>query len=122
MMLFSGTETVKQKQKFPFHFFFRFVVEGWGETREKCKEIFWFLHTRVREPVRGALYSVTTQSERTERFRATTRSARAISRHQDYQQNSFKLCPTNTASSLCSINTMMCKLLMNSLAIVANAK
>jgi hypothetical protein len=30
-------------------------VEGWGEeTREKCKEIFWFLHTRVRERVRGA--------------------------------------------------------------------
>ncbi len=45
----------KQNQKFPFHFFFRFAVEGWGEeTREKCKEIFWFLHTRVRERVRGA--------------------------------------------------------------------
>ncbi|MFH1236265.1 MAG: hypothetical protein V1685_05010, partial [Parcubacteria group bacterium] len=24
------------------------------EAREKCKEIFWFLHTRVRERVRGA--------------------------------------------------------------------
>jgi hypothetical protein len=55
MMLFSETETAKQNQKFPFHFFFRFAVEGWGEeTREKCKEIFWFLHTRVRERVRGA--------------------------------------------------------------------
>ncbi len=33
--------TPKQNQKFPFHFFFRFAVEGWGdETREKCKEIF----------------------------------------------------------------------------------
>jgi hypothetical protein len=54
-MLFSETETAKQNQKFPFHSFFRFAAEGWGEeTREKCKEIFWFLHTRVRERVRGA--------------------------------------------------------------------
>ena len=54
-LLFSETETAKQNQKFPFHFFFRFAVEGWGEeTRGKCKEIFWFLHTRVRERVRGA--------------------------------------------------------------------
>lgn len=58
--------TAKQNQKFPFHLFFRFAVEGWGEeTREKCKEIFWFLHTRVRERVRGALSRFTTQSERT---------------------------------------------------------
>ena len=70
--------TAKQNQKFPFHFFFRFAVEGWGEeTREKCKEIFWFLHTRVRERVRGALVRITTQSERTIRVQATTRSARA---------------------------------------------
>jgi hypothetical protein len=45
----------KQNQKFPFHFFFRFAAEGWGEeARGKRKEIFWFLHTRVRERVRGA--------------------------------------------------------------------
>ena len=70
--------TAKQNQKFPFHFFFRFAVEGWGEeTRGKCKEIFWFLHTRVRERVRGALVRITTQSERTMQFQATTRSARA---------------------------------------------
>ena len=51
----------KQNQKFPFHFFFRFAVEGWGEeTRGKCKEIFWFLHTRVRARVRGALVRITT--------------------------------------------------------------
>ena len=31
MMLFSETETAKQNQKIPFHFFFRFAVEGWGE-------------------------------------------------------------------------------------------
>ena len=54
-LLFSETETAKQNQKFPSHFFFRFAAEGWGEeAREKCKEIFWFLHTRVRERVRGA--------------------------------------------------------------------
>ncbi|MDO8572926.1 MAG: hypothetical protein Q7S11_04135, partial [bacterium] len=51
---------------------------GWGEeTREKCKEIFWFLHTRVRERVRGAFLRFTTQSERTIQFRATTRAGRA---------------------------------------------
>ena len=56
-MLFSETETAKQNQKIPFHSF-RFAAEGWGEeTREKCKEIFWFLHTRVRERVRGAFQS-----------------------------------------------------------------
>ena len=72
--------TAKQNQKFPFDFFFRFAVEGWGEeTREKCKEIFWFLHTRVRERVRGALYRFTTQSGRTRQFQVTTRSARAKS-------------------------------------------
>ena len=93
--------TAKQNQKFPFHFFFRFAVEGWGEeTREKCKEIFWFLHTRVRERVRGALVRITTQSERTERFRATTRSARAISRSQDSTQNTFELCPIHTAKKI----------------------
>jgi hypothetical protein len=101
-MLFSETETAKQNQKFPFHFFFRFAVEGWGEeTREKCKEIFWFLHTRVRERVRGALHRFPTQSERTERFRATTRSARAISRQNpaDFVRNTFELRPIHTAAN-----------------------
>jgi hypothetical protein len=78
MMLFSETETAKQNQKFPFHFFFRFAVEGWGEeTRGKCKEIFWFLHTRVRERVRGA-----------------------FSLNQDLTQNTFELCPINTAKMI----------------------
>ena len=55
IVLFSETETANQNQKFPFHFFFRFATEGWGEEAQgKCKEIFWFLHTRVRERVRGA--------------------------------------------------------------------
>ena len=92
--------TAKQNQKFPFHFFFRFAVEGWGEeTREKCKEIFWFLHTRVRERVRGAFVRFTTQSGRMERFRATTRSARAISRQNpaDFVRNTFELRPIHTA-------------------------
>ena len=72
------TISAKQNQKFPFHLFFRFAAEGWGEeARGKCKEIFWFLHTRVRERVRGAFIRITTHSERTLHFRATTRSARA---------------------------------------------
>ena len=67
-----------RKPNISFPFFFRFAAEGWGEeTQEKCKEIFWFLHTRVRERVRGALVRITTQSERTRQFQATTRSARA---------------------------------------------
>jgi hypothetical protein len=91
--------TAKQNQKFPFHFFFRFAVEGWGEeTRGKCKEIFWFLHTRVRERVRGALVRITTQSERTRQFQVTTHSARAISSsRQDFARNAFELCPIHTA-------------------------
>jgi len=96
----SKYETAKQNQKFPFHFFFRFAVEGWGEeTREKCKEIFWFLHTRVRERVRGVLVRFTTQSERTRQFRATTRSARAISRQSDCFGKKFGFCSGDTANS-----------------------
>jgi len=91
--------TAKQNQKFPFHFFFRFAVEGWGEeTREKCKEIFWFLHTRVRERVRGALVRITAESERTRQFQATTRSARAISQSRDLIQNTFELRSIHTAN------------------------
>ena len=56
---------------------------------------FWFLHTRVRERVRGALIRFTTQLERTRQFQATTRSARAISR--DYFQNKFEFCTIDTA-------------------------
>ena len=75
IVLFSETETAKQNQKFPFHIFFRFAVEGWGEeTRGKCKEIFWFLHTRVSERVRGA-----------------------FSLNQDSARNTFELCPIHTA-------------------------
>jgi len=73
-------------------------VEGWGEeTREKCKEIFWFLHTRVRERVRGALVRITAESGRTRQFQATTRSARAISRSRDLIQNTFELRSIHTA-------------------------
>src|SRR3970040_977207 len=41
--------------------------------------------------------AVAERYERTRQFRVTTRSARAISRHQDYQQNTFELCTMNTA-------------------------
>jgi len=67
--------TAKQNQKFPFHFFFRFAAEGWGEeAREKCKEIFWFLLPRPK----GA------------------DEARIIGR-QDSIQNAFELCSIHTA-------------------------
>jgi len=41
--------------------------------------------------------AVAERYERTIQFRATTRSARAISRNQDYQQNTFELCLIHTA-------------------------
>ena len=41
--------------------------------------------------------AVAERYERTIQFQATTRSARAISRHQDYQQNTFELCLIHTA-------------------------
>ncbi len=47
-MLFSETETAKQNQKIPFHFFFRFVVEGWGETRGNARKFLVFAHANPR--------------------------------------------------------------------------
>ena len=67
--------TAKQNQKFPFHFFFRFAAEGWGEeAREKCKEIFGFC---TRES-------------------ASVSEARIIGR-QDSIQNTFELRSIHTA-------------------------
>ena len=74
----SILNTAKQNQKFPFHFLSAPPTPP-AEENKKGKEIFWFLHTRVRERVRGALVRITTQSERTRQFQATTRSARAKS-------------------------------------------
>jgi len=76
MMLFSETETAKQNQKFPFHFLSAPPTPP-AEEKKKGKENFWVLPARVRERVRGALVRITTQSERTRQFQATTRSARA---------------------------------------------
>src|SRR3989344_818270 len=70
--------TAKQNQKFPFHFLSAPPTPPAAENK-KGKENFWVLHTRVRESVRGALVRITTQSERTRQFQATTRSARAKS-------------------------------------------
>ena len=101
----SKHETAKQNQKFPFHFFFRFAVEGWGGgDARKMQGNFLVLHTRVRERVRGALVRFTTQSERTERFRATTRSARAISRHSDCFGKKFGFCSGDTAKSSATLS------------------
>ncbi len=55
------------------------------------------MHTRVRERVRGALVSITTQSERTRQFQATTHAECAISRNQGSTQNTFELCLIYTA-------------------------
>ena len=61
-------------QKFPFHFFFRFAAEGWGEeAREKCKEIFGFARASPRARSRRS----PARSERMLQVQATTRSARA---------------------------------------------
>src|SRR3989338_4961247 len=76
MMLFSETETAKQNQKFPFHFLSAPPTPP-AEEKKKGKENFWVLPARVRECGRGALVRITTQSERTRQFQATTRSARA---------------------------------------------
>ena len=70
--------TAKQNQKFPFHFLSAPPTPP-AEENKKGKENFWFLHTRVRERVRGALSRITTQSERTEQFQATTHAERAKS-------------------------------------------
>ncbi len=63
--------TAKQNQKIPFHFFFRFAVEGWGEEPDKeMQGSFWVCP-------RESASAVEAQSERTLRVQATTRSARA---------------------------------------------
>ena len=66
----------KPKISFPFLFPLRGGGVGGGDAG-KMQGNFLVLHTRVRERVRGALVRITTQSERTIQFRATTRSARA---------------------------------------------
>src|SRR3989338_6502499 len=70
--------TAKQNQKIPFHFLSAPPTPP-AEEKKKGKEHFLVLPARVRECGRGALVRVTTQSERTRQFQATTRSARAKS-------------------------------------------
>ena len=91
--------TAKQNQKFPFHFFFRFAAEGWGEeTQEKTQGNFLvFAHASLRACPRRIVSRITTQSERTRQFQVTTRSARAISRNQGSIQNTFELRSIHTA-------------------------
>jgi len=50
--------------------------------------------------------AVAERYERTRQFRATTRSARAISRHQDCFQNTFELCTMNTAKNHFRLNNL----------------
>jgi hypothetical protein len=77
-LLFSETETAKQNQKFPFHFLSAPPTPP-AEENKKGKENFWVLPARVRERGRGALVRITTQSERTMQFQATTHAERAKS-------------------------------------------
>jgi len=75
LFLFHKMITAKQNQKFPFHFLSAPPTPP-AEENKKGKENFWFLLPRPK----GA------------------DEARIIG-HQDYQQNTFELCPTDTAPS-----------------------
>ncbi|MGC9602604.1 MAG: hypothetical protein ABSE76_02605 [Minisyncoccia bacterium] len=68
----------KQNQKFPFHFLSAPPTPP-AENLKLRKENFWVLPARVRERGRGALVRITTQSERTRQFQATTHAERAKS-------------------------------------------
>src|SRR3990167_5728318 len=82
----------KQNQKFPFHFLSAPPTPP-AEEKKKGKENFWFLLPRPK----GA--DEARRLERTIQFRATTRSARAISSfRQDSIQNTFELCSIHTAN------------------------
>jgi len=87
--------TAKQNQKFPFHFLSAPPTPP-AENLKERKENFWFLHTRVRERVRGALVRITTQLERTRQFQATTHAERAKSEVLlEMGSNFFKQTPPN---------------------------
>ena len=92
----SILNTAKQNQKFPFHFLSAPPTPP-AEENKKGKENFLVLPARVRECGRGALVRITTQSERTMQFRATTRSARAKSVRVllEMGSNFFKQTPPN---------------------------
>ena len=86
----------KQNQKFPFHFLSAPPTPP-AEENKKGKENFWVLPARVRECGRGALVRITTQSERTMQFRATTHAERAKSVRVllEMGSNFFKQTPPN---------------------------
>ncbi len=78
-----GDETPNHNQKtFPFPK----SGKGSGEGREKL-EGFWFW-TRVKRAPRGAVLRITTRAERTKKYKATTRSARA--KHASYSLRDSK--------------------------------
>jgi hypothetical protein len=67
----------KQNQKISFPFLFALRRRGGGRRRRKMQGNFLvFAHASPRR-VRGALIRITTSVERTEKYKATTRSARA---------------------------------------------
>ena len=87
---------------------FRHLPEYLEGRTPKEKHPFLFqkkFHPRQIRNVRSVFLSglpklceaVAERYERTRQFQVTTRSARAISRSQDYQQNAFELCLIHTA-------------------------
>src|SRR3989344_6056870 len=87
----------KQNQKFPFHFLSAPPPPP-AEEKKKGKENFWFFLPRPQGADEARRVRITTQSERTMQFQATTRSARAISRNQDLARNTFELRSIHTAN------------------------
>ena len=67
--------TAKQNQKFPFHFFSASRRRGGGRRREKNARKFFGFCTRESASVSEAHFIL----------------------RQDFRQNTFELCPTNTA-------------------------
>jgi len=61
-------------------------------AKSRKQEIFFFGVAERSEAVVG-------RYERTIQFRTTTHAGRAISRHRDYQQNTFELCLIHTATN-----------------------
>jgi hypothetical protein len=97
IVLFSETETAKQTQKFPFHFFFRFAAEGWGRRRKE--NVRKFLGFCTRESASGS-EAHWFASPRNRSVRDSFKPPRAprvrFSPRQDSAQNTFELRPIHT--------------------------
>ena len=86
MTLFSETETAKQNQKFPFHFFSASRRRGGGRRREKNARKFFGFCTRESASVSEAHFIL----------------------RQDFRQNTFELRPIHTAKKKRSLWAFFC--------------